>query len=320
VSRIITGRLRLELEPADLASIVQDAIEVVRPSADAKRLRIEFQPPEEPPLLVADAARLQQVVWNLLSNATKFTEARGTITISIEREGSKLVLAVRDTGCGVEPEFLPFMFDRFKQADATTTWRVGGLGLGLAIVRHIVELHGGNVRASSAGLGRGTTFHVTLPVRAVARTAPGADAGAQRRALTPPPVARSLSGLRVMVVDDEPDARDLLETLLTEAGAEVACAASAGEALELLPRFRPNVLISDIGMPDVDGYGLMRQVRAVDPRLPSIALTAYARREDRSKALAVGFTSHLGKPVNPERLLSLVEDLARAAPGSSEPS
>jgi PAS domain S-box-containing protein len=310
VSRIVTGKLGLALEPTDLVTTVKESIEVLRPSASAKEIAIELGCANEHAVLVGDPARLRQVVWNLLSNAVKFTDPGGKVTISMGQEGSTLVLSVRDTGRGIDQDFLPYVFDRFKQADGSTTRRFGGLGLGLAIVRHIVELHGGSVQAESAGSGRGAIFTVRLPVRAVLADEPARAAEsdrAERRAL-PPPI--SLAGLRVLVVDDDDDARDLLEDVLVAAGAVVEKADSAARGLEKICAFRPQVLVSDIGMPGEDGYAFVQRVRAVDGAIPSIALTAYTRSEDRTKALAAGFTTHIGKPVNPDDLVAAVANLA----------
>ncbi len=314
VARIVSGKLRLEARPADLVAIVRDGIEVVRTSATARGIAIEFVPPSDPCLLSADPERLQQVIWNLLSNAVKFTESGGKVRVEIQRVGSQLSVAVADTGRGIAPEFLPFVFDRFKQADGTTTRRVGGLGLGLALVRHIVELHGGEVHADSEGVGKGSTFRVTLPVRAVSPVSivdeeePVVDAHVGPR-------PASIEGLRVLVVDDEADARDLLSEVLSEAGAEIRTAESAAEGFRLLEKFNPHVLVSDIGMPNEDGYSFMRRVRGLDPSgsggVPSIALTAYTRGEDKTKALSSGFTTHIGKPVSPDALLAAVSNLAQ---------
>ena len=323
VSRIITGKLRLEPRPSDLAQIVRDALEVIRPSALAKRIHVEFTPPEEVCLLVADPERLQQVVWNLLSNAVKFTEPGGTIRSSIRNESSRLVLEVSDTGRGIAPEFLPFVFDRFKQADSSTTRRVGGLGLGLAIVRHIVELHGGQVHAESRGPGHGATFTIALPIRAVAPSADVGEVEQARESSAPEPLSGSLRGLKVLVVDDEADARDLLHTVLSDAGATVETADSARAALAVLARFRPHVLVSDIGMPEVDGYQFMQRLQELwaeqGGAVPSIALTAYTRQEDKSKALAMGFTAHIGKPVDPGDLLAIIAKLAEPAQQEAQP-
>lgn len=319
VSRIITGKLRLDPKNADLVAVVHDAVEVVRPSAAAKRITLDFGLPGEPCFLVADPERLQQVVWNILSNAVKFTDPGGRIAIVIDPEPSQLRLTVTDTGRGIDPAFVPYVFDRFKQADASSTRRVGGLGLGLAIVRHIVELHGGQVEAASEGIGKGSTFSITLPVRPVVPAVQGAERPMSRKAEHPTgELTESLLGLRVLVVDDETDARELLKILLEGAGAVVEIAGSASEAFDLVQRFRPEVLVSDIAMPDEDGYGLMRRVRALDPALgggiPSLALTAYARGEDKTRAIGAGFTTHIGKPVRPQDLLSAVANLARFSP------
>jgi PAS domain S-box-containing protein len=314
VSRIITGKLHLEQQRADLVSIAREAIEVVRPSAVAKQIAIELDADPASCIVVGDPERLQQVVWNLLSNAVKFTDARGSICIAIRQQASHAVLSVSDTGRGIEPEFLPFVFDRFKQADASTTRRFGGLGLGLALVRHIVELHGGLASAESAGLGKGSTFKVTLPVAALlpptaSETAASASGPVSERGL--------LRGIRVLVVDDEADARELLAAVLSEARAVVETAASAAEAFAALGRFQPHVVVSDIGMPEEDGYSFMRRVRALDAAdgggVPSIALSAYTRNEDRTKAAAAGFTTHIGKPVSPDGIVAAVQNLAAFA-------
>jgi PAS domain S-box-containing protein len=322
-SRIITGKLRLDLKPAHLAPIAREAVEVVRPSADAKGITIDFSPPENVPLLLVDADRLRQVIWNLLSNAVKFTDPGGRVTIHIGRGEAGVFLSVTDTGHGIAADFLPHVFDRFRQADSSTTRRVGGLGLGLAIVRQLVELHGGQVEARSAGPGSGATFTMTLPVRTVMPDTSESDEPTQRRVITTTERRpTSLSGYRVLVVDDECDARDLVGTLLREAGAAVETAASAAEGFDRLTTFRPHVLVSDVGMPDEDGHAFMRRIRALDPAhggsVPSIALTAYTRGEDRAKALAVGFTTHIGKPVNSDALLGAISKLARLSQHSAK--
>ena len=316
VSRIITGKLRLELRTTDLRTIVNDAVEVIRPSASAKRISVEVVASGGPHPFVGDPERLQQVVWNLLSNAIKFTDMGGVVIVELKQDGSRLILSLRDSGRGIEPDFLPYVFDRFKQADSSTTRRVGGLGLGLSIVRHIVELHGGQVQASSPGLGRGSTFSMTLPIRATEpprvesiRPEPRTLEIAEQR-----PVA-SLDGVQVLVVDDEPDARDLLMAVLTQAGAEARAAASADEGLALVQESLPHVLVSDLGMPDVDGYTMMKHIRLLAPErggaVPAIALSAYTRLEDRARALAVGFHRHIAKPVSPDALITAVAELAQ---------
>jgi signal transduction histidine kinase/ActR/RegA family two-component response regulator len=314
VSRIITGKLRLELGTVDLAAVIADAIEVIRPSAVAKNISIEFKHPSETSLLIGDAERLQQVLWNLLSNAVKFSETGGHIWVELGRHGSALHVSVTDDGKGIDLEFLPYVFDRFKQADGSTTRRFGGLGLGLAIVRHIVEQHGGRVAVRSAGPGQGASFALELPVRA---TLPLSDTPAERPTRAPSSsgiaAQRDLRGLRVLVVDDERDARELLELVLTRAGARVAAAGSAAAAFTVLGSFQPEVIVSDVGMPEEDGYSFIRRLRTSSGPLaktPAVALTAYTRREDEARALALGFDHHLGKPVNPDNLLMVVASLA----------
>jgi PAS domain S-box-containing protein len=317
VSRIITGKLRLDVRPADLVVIVQEAIEVVRPSALAKQLSIDFASTAEVCTVMVDPERLQQVIWNLLSNAVKFSERGGCITVAMQSSVSEVVLSVTDRGAGIEPAFLPFVFDRFQQADSSSTRRVGGLGLGLAIVRHLVELHGGRAEAKSKGPGTGATFRVTLPNRALVDVKTPARAGAGTPPHTTDAAAARLSGTRVLVVEDERDGRELLEAVLTSAGAEVATAASAAEGLDLLQRFRPHVLVSDIGMPEEDGYSLIQRVKALPgsaASIPSIALTAFTRAQDKTKALAMGFTTHVSKPVNPDDLVITVANLAMLVP------
>lgn len=314
VSRIITGKLALETRSVDLATLVDEAVEVVRPSADAKRLSIAWSPPPGGCVMVADPDRLRQVIWNLLSNAVKFTPPGGKVEVETAREGEELTILVRDSGEGIEPEFLPWVFDRFRQADSSTTRRAGGLGLGLALVRHIVELHGGEVEAQSEGRGKGATFRIRLP----SAITPGEVLRPRARApLAMRPVgtgaAEEIAGLPVLVVDDERDTRELVCLILGKAGAEVESAASAAEAFTVLRRFRPRVIVSDIGLPDEDGYSFMRRLRRMPPEtgrnVPALALTAYTRAEDRSRALAAGFTAYLGKPVHPEELLRVVAEL-----------
>jgi PAS domain S-box-containing protein len=310
VSRVITGKFKLELKAADLVSITREAIDVVRPSAVAKKISIEFTASGESCLLVADPERLRQAVWNLLSNAVKFTEPKGAIHVGLEQVNSTAVLSVADTGGGIDPEFLPFVFDRFRQADSSTTRRVGGLGLGLALVRHIVELHGGTVSVTSEGLGKGSTFAIRLPIRAVAPA--GTDTPAPPSVV--PSQGRLLSGIRVLVVDDEPDARELLTEVLRQHGGIVESAASAEAGFQAFQRFRPDVLVSDIGMPNEDGLSFMRRVRSQLPTeggaVPSLALSAFAREEDLRRALAAGYTLHMGKPVDPGALATAVAGLA----------
>lgn len=304
-SRIITGKLRIELRVFDLVQITREAIEVVRPSSMAKKIELALTSSDETCPMVGDPERIRQVAWNLLSNAVKFTEAGGRVTARVEREGSTAVLRVEDTGRGIASSFLPFVFDRFKQEESSTARRVGGLGLGLAIVRHIVELHGGSVSAESE-LGKGSTFMVRLPIRSLA---PG-EVARDPRPATALGMTQPLRGLRALVVDDDDDSRDLVSAVLTEAGAISWPARSAPEALALFFIERPDVVISDIGMPEQDGYDLIRRLRTLPPSeggaLPMVALTAYTRAEDRAKALAAGFSTHVGKPVNPEDLVKVI--------------
>jgi PAS domain S-box-containing protein len=308
MSRIISGQMRLDVQPVMPYAFVQGAVESARPAADAGGVRLEstLDPAAGP--LSGDANRLQQVVWNLISNAIKFTPRGGRIKITLERVNSHIEVCVADSGVGIQPDFLPHVFERFRQRDATTTRRHGGLGLGLSIVKHIVELHGGRVAANSDGEGKGATFRVTLPV-AVTRWIPNRP-GEHSRSLERPSVPfvnADLSNLVVLVVDDEPDSRELLNRLLADCGATVITAASAAEALAAKDKQRPDILISDIGMPEIDGYQLLRSLRANgEVRFPAIALTAFARSEDRTRALLAGYVAHVSKPVEPAELIATV--------------
>jgi PAS domain S-box-containing protein len=320
VSRIITGKLRIEIRPVDLAPVVEAAVAVVRPAASAKRVQLQtvFEPGTG--LIAGDPERLQQVVWNLLSNAVKFTPNGGRVQVRLGRVNSRVEVAVSDTGAGIAPEFLPHVFDRFRQADMGTTRRHGGLGLGLAIVRHIVELHGGTVEVESAGEGLGTTFRVSLPVMS-ASDAAGAASGLASpthfAAGDAPSALPSLEGVKVLAVDDEPHGRALITEVLRRCGAEVVAVSSAREALEVLQAWRPHVLLSDIGMPGMDGYMLIRRVRELSEeqggRTPAAALTAYAGAEDRARSLSSGYQLHVAKPVEPAELAAVVASLAGRA-------
>ena len=317
VSRIITGQLRLDVSQVDLTRIVADAIEVVGPAANAKRIHIAcvFEP--ELCHVVGDPVRLQQVVWNLLVNAVKFTPEGGSIGVTLEQVNHRVRVSISDTGQGITPEFLPHVFDRFRQADGTTTRAHGGLGLGLAIVRHLVEAHGGTVAAESAGAGRGAAFTFTLPLPAVREEVSEVDLPDQRlESRTRNRDATSLRGVRVLVVDDDTDARQMISAVLRRSGAEVKACCSAGEALTALPQWRPDVLMSDIGMPFEDGYDLIHQVRALTDehggRVPAAALTAYARDEDRTRAIAEGYQMHVAKPASSAELVAAVASLAKA--------
>ncbi|HEX8557548.1 MAG TPA: ATP-binding protein [Pyrinomonadaceae bacterium] len=329
VSRIVTGKLRLESERVELATVVRAALDTVGPAAEARgvRLRSTF---DHGAAVLGDPARLQQVVWNLLSNAVKFTPAGGEVRLEVSRLPAHVIVEVGDTGHGIAAEFLPHVFDRFRQADGSTTRRHGGLGLGLSIVRHLVEAHGGSVHASSEGVGRGATFTIELPPApegdAAARQAgaplfgePRAGGGTPRPSVPGGEARRAAAGLRVLLVDDDEDTLEVLSTFLRRAGAEVATASSAGEALAALGRTRHDVIVADIGMPEVDGYELLRRVRSLDEglggRTPAVALTAYAGEGDRDRALRVGFQEHMAKPAEPDELLRVIERLA-AAEGS----
>ncbi|HEY6122216.1 MAG TPA: ATP-binding protein [Pyrinomonadaceae bacterium] len=309
VSRIISGKLHLDVRPVDFSSVVDAAITVMRPAADAKSIQITYSHEQVVGAISGDAARLQQVVWNLLSNAVKFTPEGGLITIRVEHLGSHVKLSVTDTGQGIDRGFLPLVFDRFCQADSSTTRGYGGLGLGLAIVRHLVELHGGTVQADSAGLGKGSTFSVTLPLISARISADNFP-----RLADIPSLKTSLKGLRVLVVDDEADARQIISSLISRTGAEVLACESASEALTMLEQWKPDVLMSDIAMPEEDGYSLINKVRSLPAekggRIPAAAFTAYARDEDRKRALAAGFQMHIPKPISGGQLLSLVARLA----------
>ncbi|ADO69201.1 PAS domain S-box protein [Stigmatella aurantiaca] len=313
VSRIMSGKLRLDVEPVEVSVVVEHALESVRPAADAKHIRLQAAV-DSTSHVMGDAQRLQQVVWNLLSNAVKFTPKGGRVQVFVERRDSSVDITVADTGHGIAAKFLPHVFDRFRQADGSTTRSAGGLGLGLSIVRQLVELHGGTVSAFSEGEGKGATFTVTLPMSVALRrevTVPRSLTPAVSRGLPCPP---ELARLRVLIVDDEEDTRELLRVLLEGCQVTVFTAASAGEGLALIVSERPDLLISDIGMPGEDGYALIAQVRALSPeqggRTPAVALTAYARVEDRARVLLAGFHSHVPKPVEPVELLAVLTSLS----------
>ncbi len=315
ISRIIRGKTSLNICAVDLALTVEAAIDTVRLAAQAKSIQIEFASDPNVGFVSGDPNRLQQVIWNLLSNAIKFTPSGGRVAIHLQRQGTQAQLQVTDTGKGINANFLAHVFEYFRQADGSTTRTEGGLGLGLAIVRHLVELHGGNVSASSPGVGQGATFTVQLPLLKESQESAIEKAGRSTSpSPSPAPTPHSpLTGLRVLVVDDETDARDFYTAVLEAYGAQVTTVASVKEALEALERQCPDVLISDIGMPGEDGYMLLRQVRAREARrgghLPALALTAYARGEDCKKALDAGFQKHMSKPVNPDDLVMVVGNL-----------
>jgi signal transduction histidine kinase/ActR/RegA family two-component response regulator len=309
MSRIISGKVRLDVRLVDLAEIGEAAMDTVAAAAAARGNRLEKDIEPGQPRVRADPHRMQQVLWNLLSNAIKFTGSGGSVCVALRHAGPNVEVEVRDTGQGIAPNFLPHVFERFRQADSSNTRQHAGLGLGLAIVKELVELHGGRVRADSAGIGLGSTFTVSLPAAPLVE-----DRMAGR---TPMPPARfpvaSLAGTRLLLVDDEADARALVEDMLRQAGAEVTSAASAREAMEKFAMARPDALLSDIGMPEENGYDLIRRVRALPLEsgggVPAIALTAFARPEDRSRALAAGFQRHLSKPLEQEELLAAIASL-----------
>jgi PAS domain S-box-containing protein len=314
ISRISSGNLRLDVQRVKITEVIEAALAAVMPAANAKGIRIHKVLDSLAGPVTGDFARLQQVVWNLLSNAVKYTPKGGRVQVLLERVNSHVEISVIDTGMGIRPEFLPHVFDRFRQADATTTRRHSGLGLGLAIAKQLVEMHGGSIRAKSPGEGQGATFTVTLPIIVVHPERPEAEKVRPKEAVTTEEICLedALAGLKVLVVDDEPDARRLLHRVLVGGHAEVALAASTAEALELVERSRPDVIVSDIGMPEQDGYDLIRQVRAnySAKQLPAAALTAFARTEDRKRALLAGFQTHIAKPVDPAELTAAVASLA----------
>lgn len=316
MSRIIAGKLRLDVQRVELQDVIKAAIASVRQSADAKDIRLQVVLDPLVGSVRGDPSRLQQCFWNLLANAIKFTPKGGKVQVSLERVNSHIEVCVSDDGQGISPEFLPYVFERFRQADATTTRRHGGLGLGLSIVKNLVELHGGSIRARSAGEGQGATFCIELPVIVV--HSPGPDALREHPRGTPAPAGPvdhpSLEGVTVLAVDDEADARNLVRRLLEDCGARVLLAASANEGLAIVRRDRPHVILSDIGMPGEDGYEFIRQVRLLPPeeggRTPAAALTAFARSEDRTRALRAGYHTHVAKPVEPAELTAVVASLS----------
>jgi PAS domain S-box-containing protein len=311
MSRIVSGNVRLDVQRVDLADLVRTAIESVKPMAAAKDIRLTSVLDTLAGPISGDPARIQQVLWNLLTNALKFTPKTGRVHVLLERVNSHLEVSVSDNGEGIAPEFLPHVFDRFRQADASTTRSHRGLGLGLAIVKNLVELHGGTVRAKSPGVGQGSTFTIALPV-SVTRTDPAPEQTSSTA--DDAETTCNLEGVRVLAVDDEPDARQLVKRILSACGAIVETADSAAAALQALRASPPDVLVTDIGMPEEDGYALIRKVRQQLPNhaanVPAIALTAFARSEDRRRAILAGFQMHIAKPVEPSELIAMVANLA----------
>ena len=327
-SHIIDGKIKLDCRQMALEPIVQGALDTLRAAASAKRIAVRVVTDGPVSVIRGDPDRLHQVFWNLLSNAIKFTNEGGTIEVALRQSGNHVEISVADTGIGIDADFLPYVFDRFRQGDSTSTRRYGGTGLGLAIVRHIVELHGGTVSVSSQGKGRGSTFTVRIPLTGAEST----ERLPERKLETETkPLARAaaagqpqprLQGVRVLAVEDDPDTLDMLKVVLADSGAEVMTAASASEALSTLDRWRPNALISDLAMPDQDGYDFIAQVRSRRPDqggdIPAAALSAYATEEDRSRARAAGFQMHVAKPVDPDQLIDAVADLAGLSDGKRE--
>ena len=324
VSRIISGKIRLTLMTIELPPIIEAAVDSIQPAAEAKNIRLQLLLDSDAGLVSGDPDRLQQIVWNLLSNAVKFTDRGGRVQVRLLRRNSHVEILVSDTGKGISPEFLPYVFDRFRQADSSLTRLHGGLGLGLSIVRHLVELHGGSVQAQSPGLGMGATFIVQLPIivaHSSERFSQNDDEvnlsrAEHREVLDSSP---SLEGLSILVIDDEADARELLTLILEEQKAQVTAVASAAEAYETLEWLEPNLIVSDIGMPGEDGYAFIRNVRSKEARerqgwRPAVALTAHARIEDRLRALSAGYQAHVAKPVEPAELVAVIASLLRPIP------
>jgi signal transduction histidine kinase/CheY-like chemotaxis protein len=313
MSRIVSGKLRLDVQRVDLSSVVEAAIGTVKPAADAKGIHLRTVLEPLPGYVSGDPARLQQILWNLLSNAIKFTPQEGHVDVRLEHAGAHVAVTVSDTGEGIKPDFLPFIFDRFRQADASTTRLHRGMGLGLAIVKNLAEMHGGMVSAASEGDGKGATFIVKLPLAIDADAADRLPASATV-AIGAGTLVPQLTGLRLLIVDDEPDAREFLARVLSECGAEVETAASSEEALQSIEQRLPDVLISDIGMPLSDGYDLIRTVRRLPTdrggQVPALALTAFARSEDRQRALLAGYQAHVAKPAQPTELITQIASLA----------
>ncbi|MBI3654765.1 MAG: PAS domain S-box protein [Acidobacteria bacterium] len=315
-TRIISGKLRIEVQPVNLAPVIQAAVDTMRPAADAKGIEICVSLYAETDMITGDAERLQQVVWNLVSNAIKFTPSGGRVEVLLQRVDPAMQLVVKDNGQGIKPEMMPYVFDRFYQIDRSNTRRQSGLGLGLSLVRHLVELHGGTITVESAGENQGASFTVNLPVRAV-RSAAVPEATPSTRSQPAMDFDMNLDGLWVLAVDDEADARELLTTLLKQYGAKVTAVGSANDAFKVIAESeagkRPDILVSDIGMPEEDGYTLIRRVRQLAPksggRIPAVALTAYGRASDRVKALTAGFQSHVPKPVDLAELIAVIASL-----------
>jgi len=322
MSRILSGKVRLDLQPAWPAEIVGAVVESLRPTAMAKRIRLDAELDADAGPVLADGGRLQQVMWNLVSNAVKFTPTGGEVQVSMRREDEHLAIAIADNGAGIKPDFLPHVFDRFRQADTSTTRQHGGLGLGLSIVRQLVELHGGSVAVESRGEGQGATFTVRIPLQPALpdwNVAAGIPDGSEAGASVPGLPRADLSGMTILALDDEPDSLDVVLEILSATGARVIAASNPLDALRLVEEARPDMLISDIGMPGLDGFEVMHRVRALAvpalAAMPALALSAFARKEDRERAIGCGFTDYLVKPVTPallvEAVSALLEDAVR---------
>ena len=326
VSRVITGKVELSMEPIDLTSIISESIDVIRPSAEAKNIQVSLHTREYTPSPIeGDTERLQQVLLNLLTNAVKFTEENGRIDITLRRVNGDVEVEVKDNGCGIEPRFLPFIFERFRQADSRHTRRVGGLGLGLAIVSHLVELHGGKVEAYSEGRNKGAKFVVKLPVMKSTRLdtiSPAVNSSSNGNG------EQSLNGIQILIVEDDADSRDMLATILRQHGARVTQAENVERGFALFRADRPDILVSDVGLPEQDGYDLIRRIRALPPtdggNVPAIALTGYVSLQDQIQTLSAGFQEHLPKPVDTDRLIGVLRFLSttvstsRSAVGTAE--
>src|SRR5258705_3720005 len=315
VSRSISGKLRLDIKPVEIISVIKAAVDAVRPAAEAKDIQLQLLLDPAADHIQADAIRMQQIIWNLPANAIKFTPSGGFVQVRLDRVESRAQVTVTDTGEGISAEFLPYIFNRFQQGDGTITRRHGGLGLGLAIARHLVEMHGGTIEAASEGLDKGATFSVSIPLRSSGSlVSPTPISAAPERASNGGGVL-SLKGLRILAIDDEPDVRDMLQTLFEDCGANVLTAASAKEGLAALAGWKPHVLISDIGMPDEDGFSLIQRIRALSPEqgadVPAIALTGYVRVEERMRALEAGYQMFRPKPIETNELISIIDDLCR---------
>jgi len=333
VSRVISGKLKLDMRPVDLAEVINEAVDVVRPAADAKAIEVVTVLDQNAGLVAGESVRLQQVIWNLLTNAIKFTQKEGKVEVQLERSGTHVTVVVSDTGSGIPSDFLPYIFERFRQADTSEKRSHGGLGLGLSIVRNLVEMHGGRVSAESKGEGRGSSFTVTLPIMAVSGVTTSLPASIDERPEASVPEEKRddkdsagpqelrlnssiLSGVRILTVDDQADTRDLIVLALARYGAEVRACTSASEAFGILQEWNPAVLVSDIGMPEEDGYDLIRKIRTLPPevggQIPAVALTGYAGPLDISKAYAAGYQAHLTKPVALSELAATIVNLSRS--------